>query len=129
VVGAGKIGADNATLVVGAAEHDDRKCGAGGKSADSFDQIWTLGNFQVVIAEQERGEWVDAPVVERVLALEVREGRLGGKEGLDVKRRFRFRNGVLEEEMIRLGIVNVNDRAIAVKELFGHGGTFYGSLS
>src|SRR5689334_17998752 len=121
MVGTGKIRAEDANFVIGAAQDDDRQSGAGWNGTHGHDELRRFRKFQVVIHEQKSRERIDAAVSEGRFAFEIGDGRLGRKERLDVKGYLGSRNGALEEKVIVGRVVDVNNFAIAIEELWHEG--------
>lgn len=55
MVGAGKIGCDDASFVIGTAEDDDWQGGAGGNGTDGHDDLRSFRKFQIEVDEQNAG--------------------------------------------------------------------------
>jgi hypothetical protein len=99
---------------LGFAEHDDRQTCAWWNGADAGNDVWALAAdawiilaaFEVVIAKDERWEWVNFSIVEGWFSTEIGEGSFRGEKRLDVEWSFGADDGLLKQRLAGCAVIN-----------------------
>jgi len=118
MAGASLVAPGNRIMAVGIAEHDDGQTRAWWNGADAGNNAWThvadvwiiLAAFEVVIAKDERWEWVNLSVIEGWFSAEIGEGRVRGEKRLDVERSFGADDGLLKKRLVGSAVTNRKER-------------------